>query len=76
MIRKRAIKKVAPVEGQYLSNLFLVGKKVGKPSNDKHQRTKRFNLLYSFQNGGYAYSKRIFSTKRLNVRNRSKKCIL
>ena len=27
MIRKRVIKKVVPVEGQYLHNLFVVGKR-------------------------------------------------
>ena len=65
MIRKRVIKKVVPVERQYLRNLFVVGKRVGKPSKYKHQGTRRFYLLYSFQNG-YPYFKRFFTTKRLN----------
>ena len=29
MVRKRAIRKVAPAEGQYISNLYLIGKKGG-----------------------------------------------
>ena len=78
MIRKRVIKKVVPVEGQYLHNLFVVGKKGGN--------RPRINIKELDTSISYVHFKMVihilkdFLLQRdlivRNVRNRSKKCIL
>ena len=52
MIRKNVIKKVLLLKGQFLSILFLIGKKVREPTDNKSKTIKYLSDLHTFQDGG------------------------
>ena len=71
-----ALKQVQPEADQFLSNLFLVPKRVRDfTSSDQPQGFERFSPIPTFQNGGYPSSARSSSTGGLAGQSRPEGCL-
>ena len=78
MLKKGAIQKTSVKKGQFLSNLFLVGKKdAGKrPKKTKLRKSECIHSLSSLQNGRLAFAERNAERERLHVQDRPEGCLL
>ena len=71
MLRKGTIQKVRSQGGQFLSNIFLVAKKIwGDQTCHKSKAPECLYTLPTFQNGGFAFTKRSVERETLFVLNR------
>ena len=77
MLKKRAIQKASVKKGQFLSNLFLVGKKDGgnRPVIN-FKNSGYIHPLSSLQNGMLVFAEGHAERERLHVQDRPEGCLL
>ena len=70
MLKKVAIQQPEHQAGEFLSNIFLVGKRDGgKSTSGELKIFKRVHFISAFQNGRFALPPRITARGRLHVQD-------